>query len=172
MKKALIISADGFEDTELFVPYYRLLEEWIVVDIASLNKGKIKGKKGYEIEANLSFAEVKPQEYDMLIIPGGKAPEAIRSNPDVAKIVHYFFDSDKMVAAICHGPQVLISAGVMEGKRATSYPTVVPELENAGVLYEDASVIIDDNLITSRKPADLPAFMREIIKRIGKNNYM
>ncbi len=164
--KCLIISADNFEDTELLVSYYRMLEEGIEVEVASLNKGRIKGKKGHEIDVSLSFAEVKPQDYDILIIPGGKAPEAIRSNPDVIRIVHHFFDAAKTVAAICHGPQVLISAGVMEGKHATSYPSVALELKNAGVLYEDVAVITDGNLITSRKPADLPAFMREIMKKL------
>jgi len=166
MRRALIISADGFEDTELLVPYYRMIEEGISTDIAAPERGQIKGKHGYEVEVNLAFTEVDPKKYDILLIPGGKAPEAIRFNPDVIRIVHHFFDTDKTVGAICHGPQVLISAGVIQGKHATCYQSIVPELKGVGAIYEDMEVVIDGNLITSRKPADLPAFIREVIKKI------
>lgn len=166
--RGLIISADNFEDVELLVPYYRMLEEGIGVEVASINKRKIKGKKGHEVEANKTFLEIDSDNYDILIIPGGKAPEAIRFNIDVIRIVHHFFDMNKPVAAICYGPQVLVSAGVIKGKRATSYQSVVPELKGAGALYEDAEVVVDGNIITSRKPADLPAFMREIMKKLRR----
>lgn len=164
--KCLIISADNFEDLELLVPYYRMIEEGVETDIASISRGKIKGKKGHEVEANKTFEEINPEDYDILIIPGGKAPEAIRLNPVVQKIAKYFFEQDKLIAAICHGPQVLISAGLMKGKHATCYPGVVEELKNAGVIYEDKEVVVDKNLITSRKPSDLPAFIREIMIKL------
>ncbi len=166
--KALIISADNFEDTELLVPYYRLKEDGIPVDIASINKGKIKGKHGYEVEVNKSLKEIKPDDYDILILPGGKAPEAIRREKEALDIARHFFAENKPVAAICHGPQTLISANLLKGRHATCYKTVADELKSAGALYEDKEVIVDGNLITSRQPSDLPTFMREIMRAIKK----
>jgi protease I len=167
--KALIISADNFEDTELLVPYYRLKEEGIYVDIASINKGRIKGKHGYEVKVNKTLKEVKPDEYDILILPGGKAPEAIRKEKEALDIARHFFEKNKPVAAICHGPQTLISANLLKGRHATCYRTVADELKASGALYEDKEVVVDGNLITSRQPSDLPSFMREIIKAIKKS---
>lgn len=168
--KVLIISADNFEDTELLVPYYRLKEEGVDVDIASINKGKIKGKHGYEVEANKSLDEVDPSEYNILILPGGKAPETIRHDKRVQEIARYFFENNKPVAAICHGPQTLISAGLLRGRHATCYKSVAEELKNSGALYEDKEVVVDENLITSRQPSDLPAFLREIMKGLRTKN--
>jgi protease I len=162
--KALIISADNFEDTELLVPYYRLKEEGLQVDIASLKKGTIKGKHGYEVEANKTLQEIKPDEYDILILPGGKAPETVRKDRDAVEIAKNFFEKNKPVSAICHGPQTLITAGLLRGRHATCYKSVAPEMKDAGALYEDKEVVVDGNLITSRQPSDLPAFMREIMK--------
>ncbi|MCX7794287.1 MAG: type 1 glutamine amidotransferase [Thermodesulfovibrionales bacterium] len=166
--KALIISADNFEDTELLVPYYRLKEEGIEVDIASMKKGKIKGKHGYEIEVNKTLKDVKPEDYDILILPGGKAPEAIRKEKEALDIARHFFEKNKPVAAICHGPQTLISAGLLKGRHATCYKSVSKEMKDAGAIYEDKEVVVDGNLITSRQPSDLPAFLREIISLIRK----
>lgn len=164
--KVLIISADNFEDSELLVPYYRMLEEGHEVDIASIKKGKIKGKKGYEAVANMTFSQIDPENYGLLILPGGKAPGEIRKDPEALEIVNEFFENKKPVAAICHGPQILISAGVIKGRHATCYKSVAKELKAAKAKYEDKEMIVDDNLITSRQPEDLPAFMREIIKKI------
>jgi protease I len=166
--KALMISADNFEDLELFFPYYRLKEEGISVDIASMKKGKIKGKHGYEIAVDKTFEEVDPEDYDILILPGGKAPEAIRKNGTAVGIAKFFIAGKRPVAAICHGPQTLITAGVMKGRHATSYKSVVPEMKEAGALYEDEEVVVDGNLVTSRQPSDLPAFMRETLKMLKK----
>lgn len=162
--KALIISADGFEDLELLVPYYRLREENIEVDIASIKKGKIKGIRNYEVEANLSLDEVNPKEYDFLILPGGRAPETIRKENKALEISRLFFEKNKPVAAICHGPQTLISAGLLKGRRATCYKSVAKEMIDSGALYEDKEVVVDGNLITSRMPSDLPFFLREIMR--------
>lgn len=166
--KVLIISADNFEDTELLVPLYRLQEEKIHVDIASITRGRIKGKHGYEVEANKSLKEVDPAHYDALVLPGGKAPETIRKSDEALTIARHFFQNNKPVAAICHGPQTLISAGLIKGKHATSYKSVAKEMKDAGVLYEDSEVVVDGNLITSRQPSDLPAFMHEIMKMLKK----
>lgn len=164
--KFLIISADNFEDTELLVPFYRILEEGHTADIASIKSGKIKGKKGYEVEANKALTDIDPEDYDFLILPGGKAPGEVRKEHAALTIAQHFFEKDKPVAAICHGPQTLISAGLIKGKRATSYRSVAGEMKDAGAEYEDSEVVVDGNLITSRQPSDLPAFVREIMKKI------
>ncbi|MGE5301461.1 MAG: type 1 glutamine amidotransferase domain-containing protein [Acidobacteriota bacterium] len=166
--KALMISADNFEDLELFSPYYRLKEEGISVDISSMKKGKIKGKHGYEIAVDKTLEEVDPEEYDILILPGGKAPEAIRKDRTAVGIAKFFFAEKKPVSAICHGPQTLISAGLMKGRHATCYKSVAAEMKEAGAMYEDKEVVVDGNLVTSRQPSDLPAFMRETLKMLKK----
>lgn len=164
--KVLMLSADNFEDTELLVPSYRLKEEGIQVDLASLKPGSIKGKHGYEVKVDKVLDEIDPAAYDMLVLPGGKAPEVIRNDVRAQTIARYFMDKNLPIAAICHGPLTLISAGLLKGRRATCYSTVVPELKAAGVQYEDSEAVIDGNLLTSRSPDDLPAFMREMMKKI------
>lgn len=164
--KALIMSADNFEDTELLVPYYRLKEEGIHVDIASIKKGRIKGKHGYEMEVNRTLREVNPDEYDLLLLPGGKAPETVRKEKDALEIAKHFFKKNKPVSAICHGPQTLITAGLLKGRHATCYKSVVQEMKDSGAFYEDKEVVVDGNLITSRQPSDLPAFLRETLKKL------
>ena len=164
--KALIISADNFEDTELLVPYYRLKEEGLQVDIASIEKGKIKGIHGYELEANKNLNEIKPDDYDILILPGGRAPETIRKQQEALEIARHFFSNNKPVSAICHGPQTLITAGLLKGMHATCYKSVAQEMMNANALYEDKEVVVDGNLVTSRQPSDLYVFLRETIKML------
>ncbi len=168
--KVLIISADNFEDTELLVPYYRFKEERFEVDIASIRRDFIKGKHGYEVIANKALREIRPDDYDILVLPGGKAPEAVRKEKEALEIARHFFQKNKPVAAICHGPQTLISAGLLKGRRATCYKSVAPEMKEAGALYEDKEVVVDGNLVTSRQPSDLPAFLREIMKLIKKRS--
>jgi protease I len=165
--KALIISADNFEDSELLVPYYRLQEAGIGVEVTSLGRGVITGKHGYEVRVDKSLAEVNPDDYAILVLPGGKAPAAIRKEPRALEICRAFMTHDKPVAAICHGPQTLISAGLVRGRRLTCYRTVADELREAGALYEDCEVVVDGNLVTSRQPSDLPAFMRETMKLLA-----
>lgn len=164
--KILIISADNFEDTELLVPYYRFKEEGMQVDVASLKKGSIKGKRGYEVAVDKTLDGVDPREYEVLILPGGKAPGILRQDTHALKIAKYFFKEDKPVSAICHGPQILISAGLLKGKKSTSYKSVAKELKDAGAVYEDKEVVVDGNLVTSRQPSDIPAFMRETMRLI------
>jgi protease I len=162
--KALIISADHFEDTELLVPLYRLQEEGLQVDVASIARGKIHGKHGYEVVVDKALRDVEPAAYDLLVLPGGKAPATLRKEPAAVAVAQEFMRSDKPVAAICHGPQVLITAGALVGRRATCSHSVAEELQQAGALYEDAEVVVDGRLVTSRQPSDLPAFMREMIR--------
>ncbi|ADI73596.1 intracellular protease, PfpI family [Methanohalobium evestigatum Z-7303] len=166
--KALIISADGFEDLELFYPLNRLKEEGVDVKIASMEKGTITGKHGYPADVDLTFDEINPDDFDMLVISGGKAPEKVRLDEKAIKITKHFFDKNKPVASICHGAQILISAGVVKGRKATCYIGVRDDLKVSGANYEDKEVVVDGNLITSRNPNDLYAFGREIVKMISK----
>ncbi|TSK07341.1 MULTISPECIES: type 1 glutamine amidotransferase domain-containing protein [Geomonas] len=164
--KALILSADNFEDSELLVPLYRLREVGYSVVVASEKSGSIHGKHGYEVPVDRVFTDLNPADYAVLVLPGGKAPAAIRNTPAVQEIVRAFMSSNKPVAAICHGPQILISAGLLKGRKATCYESVAPELRDAGASYEDIEVLVDGNLITSRKPDDLPAFCRELTRML------
>jgi protease I len=164
--KVLIVSADAFEDTELLVPWYRFREEGLLVDVASLREGRIKGKHGYEVLANLAIDDVQAADYDALLLPGGRAPDALRRSPRLLEIVREFFAAAKPVFAICHGPEILVSAGVLGGRSATCYKTVAAELKQAGASYRDAEVVVDGNLVTSREPGDLPAFLREMMRKL------
>ena len=166
--KALIISADNFEDTELLVPLYRLREAGFTVDVAAGRRDPIRGKHAYDVPVTKLFSEVDPNEYAVLVLPGGKAPAAIRNDPNVQKIARAFMTEGKPVAAICHGPQILISAGLIRGRKATCYKDVVTELREAGAQYQDSEVIVDGNLITSRQPEDLPAFNRELMRILSQ----
>lgn len=129
-----------------------------------MRKGPIKGKHGYEIEADIAFKDVNPADYDILVISGGKGPEKIRLDKDALEIARHFFKENKPVAAICHGPQVLVSAGVIKGRKATCWIGIRDDLIAAGALYKDNEVVVDGNFISSRSPADLYAFGREMIK--------
>jgi len=161
--KALVIAADGFEDMELFYPVYRLREQGWDVTLAAPGTKTITGKHGYAIKPDLPISEVNPDGYSVLIIPGGKGPEEVRLDPDALDVVRHFFELKKPVAAICHGPQVLVSAGVLKGRKATCWRGVKDDGVAAGARYSDAEVVVDGNLVTSRMPDDLPAFMRETI---------
>jgi protease I len=166
--KALIVSADNFEDSELLVPYYRLKEAGVEVTVASLNRGAIKGLHGYEVSVDKSLGEIDPDDYAILVLPGGKAPAVLRKEAKALEIARSFFAGGKPVAAICHGPQILISAGLIKGRRATCYKSMADELKEAGALYEDREVVVDANLVTSRQPDDFPAFLRETMKLLGR----
>ncbi len=162
--KGLILSAENFEDLELFVPYYRFLEAGFQVEVASLEKGEITGKHGYQARADIPLDQVNPEDYHFLLLPGGKAPQALRKEKVALEIARYFFEKNKPVFAICHGPQILVSAGLLQGRRVTCYRSVAPEVKKAGAIYEDKEVVVDGKLVTSRVPGDLPAFLREIFK--------
>lgn len=162
--KALIITANEFEDMELYYPFYRLKELGWDVTVSAPQMGTMSGKHGYSMPVDDVFSEVNPEEYDLLLIPGGKAPEEVRQSPDAIKIVNHFFSKNKPVASICHGVQVLISAGKAKGRSATCWKGVKDDLIAAGGMYVDTEVVVDGNLVTSRMPDDLPAFMKEVLK--------
>lgn len=162
--KALMLAADGFEDSELLVPMYRLLEVGDEVDIAAPATGEFTGKHGYTAEANMDFGDLRPDDYALLVLPGGKAPETVRLDDSAVRVTREMMDAGKPVASICHGAQVLISADVLEGRKATCWQGIRDDLRAAGADYRDKEVVVDDNLITSRFPGDLPAFCRELMR--------
>lgn len=171
--RAIVLTADKFEDLEVLYPYFRLLEEGIHVDIAAPKKEQLHGEHGYSVEPTKTFDEVDPGDYDLLFLPGGDpngAPTTVRRQPKAQAISREFMQKNKPVASICHGPYTLISAGVVRGRKMTSFwgDGVPQELVDAGAQYTDAEVVVDGNLITSRFPGDLPAFMRETMKMIHK----
>lgn len=170
---ALILTADKFEDLEVLYPYFRLLEEGIQVDIAAPKKEHLHGENGYSVEPTKTFDDVVPRDYDILILPGGLAegaPTTVRKHPLAQAAAREFMKNDRPVASICHGPYTLISAGVVKGRRMTSFwgDGVPKELTDAGAQYVDSEVVVDGNLITSRYPGDLPAFMREVMKVVRR----
>jgi protease I len=171
--KALILTADKFEDMELFFPYFRLLEEEVVVDIAAPKKGHIEGEHGYGLEIDKTFDDIQADNYNILLIPGGSptgAPSVVKKDLKAQAIAKSFFNSNKPVCSICHGPWLLASADVIKGRHLTSfgYDGVPEDIKKAGGIYEDKEVIVDGNLVTSRYPGDLPAFMRETMRLINK----
>ena len=161
--KVLFISNDGYDDSELLYPYYRLIEEDVDIDIASVEKKTIEGKHFFKIEVDKTLREVDADAYDALLLPGGKAPEKLRLVPEVVHITKQFAKANKPIAAICHGQQILISADVLRGKTATCYPGIRDDLKNAGAQYVDERAVVDGNLVTSRRPEDLPYFMKAFI---------
>jgi protease I len=162
--KVLFLSADGFEDLELIYPLHRIKEEGHEVYVASFQRGRITGKHGYSVNVDLAFEEVDPDEFEALVLPGGRAPEIVRLNERAVSVVRRMFEDDKPVASICHGPQVLISAGVLRGRKGTSTITIRDDVRNAGAEWIDAEVVVDGNWVSSRHPGDLHAWMREFIK--------
>ena len=170
---AVILTADKFEDLEVIYPFYRLLEEGVSVDIAAPKKEHLHGENGYGIEPTKTFDEVNPDSYDILLLPGGLAqgaPTTVRKHPLAQAVARKFMKENRPVASICHGPYTLISAGVVNGRKMTSFwgDGVPKELMNAGANYVDSEVVVDGNLITSRYPGDLPAFMREVMKVVRR----
>ena len=167
MKKVLIITADKCDDSELFYPYFRLIEAGMTPVIASFERGEVHAKYHFTAEAELAVSEIDTKEYDALLLPGGMAPEKLRNDENVIATVEKFNREGKPIAAICHGQQILISSGILKGRNATCYPGIKDDLKNAGALYKNEKVVVDKNLVTSRRPEDLPYFMYEILKLIN-----
>ena len=167
MSKILIMTENKSEDTEVLYPYYRLQEAGFEVEVAALTRKTVDLKFHLTVEATKAIDECRAEDYAGLVLPGGSAPEKVRLNANALKIVREMNAAGKPIAAICHGPQTLISADVLRGRKATAYPGVRDDLKNAGAIYEDAPVVVDGNLVTSRRPEDLPAFMREFCRLLG-----
>jgi len=170
-KKVAILATDGFEQKELFSPLKTLKGENAEVHIISDKKGEIKGWMngdwGKSIVVNYTLNEVNAEEYHALMLPGGLMnPDTLRMNEDAMTFVRSFFEQGKPVAAICHAPWLLINAGVVEGRKMTSYPSIRKDLENAGAIWMDEEVVVDSGLVTSRHPGDLPAFNTKLVEEI------
>lgn len=172
MPKALIIATNGFEQDELFKPREALLDAGVEVTLASLARDPIQGEKGGEKGASITpdalVSEVSAEDYDALVIPGGVVnPDKMRTDPNAIKLVRDFLFAKKPVAAICHGPWLLAEAEALEGRTVTSWPSIRTDLRHAGANVVDKEVVVDDNLVTSRKPDDIPAFNRELLAKLG-----
>lgn len=174
--RILIISANGFEQSELMVPRDELRAAGARVEVASPDGKTIRGWKGEDwgesVEADTALAAVKPQNYDALVIPGGQInPDLLRANKEAMSIVRAFLDSGKVVAAICHGPWLLVEADAVRGRTVTSYASIRTDVKNAGGNWVDREVAVDKGIITSRSPADLKAFVAKIIEEIGEGRH-
>ncbi len=170
MPKVLILTENGVEDREMAYPYYRMQEAGFQVDVVGPQRGATYiGGKGLPFTADLGPDDVRVDDYAAVIIPGGKAPDYMRVNPGLVRIVREAVSKGKVVAAICHGPQMLIEADVLRGRRVTCVANIKTDVINAGGLFEDAPAVVDGNLVTARTPADLPAFCKatlEVLSRV------
>ena len=167
--KVAIVVENGFEQVEMTEPRKALEEAGAKAEIVSPVKGKVKGWQhdhwGDEFPVDRNISEARAQDYDALLLPGGvMSPDHLRTNPQVRMFVRQFFEAGKPVAAICHGPWTLIDAGVARGRRLTSWPSLQTDLTNAGAQWVDEEVVVDNGLITSRKPDDIPAFNRKMVE--------
>ncbi len=167
-KKILIIATDGFEQSELEVPLERLKGMGAQVDVAAPKSGNILGWKqkdwGDKVAVTLTLADVKPDIYHALVLPGGQMnPDLLRLEPAAIDLIRYFARADKTIAAVCHAPWLLIDAGLAKGRRMTGWPSIRIDLQNAGATVVDEAVVVDQGVITSRKPEDLEAFVQAIV---------
>ncbi|HEY9288139.1 MAG TPA: type 1 glutamine amidotransferase domain-containing protein [Candidatus Dormibacteraeota bacterium] len=169
MRIACILDS-GFEDSEFKQPYDAFLTEGHRVTVIGLQAGKeLKGKKGQvTTKAERGIDEVTPTEFDALFIPGGYSPDHLRANAKAVQFTRAFFDANKPVLAICHAPQLLITADVVKGRKLTAWQTIQDDLKKVGANVVDQEVVVDGNLVTSRKPDDIPAFIRESSKLLEK----
>jgi deglycase len=181
--KVLILTGDAVETHELYYPFFRLKEAGIEVTVAAPSKKEalytvvhdfepgwdtVSEKPGYRfLLVDAAFRDVKPEEYDGLILPGGRAPEYMRMHAELEPIVRHFFEAEKPVAAMCHGVLLIAKFGLARGRRMTTYSIVTPDLVQAGAECTDREVVVDGNLVTSRTYFDLPAFMKEFLKLLG-----
>jgi protease I len=168
-KKVVLLTENLYQELELWVPYYRLKEEGAeVVVVGSGSNRTYTGKYGYPIEVDKEAKEIDVSKFDGVVIPGGYAPDVMRRYPEMVRIVREAHQKGKVIAAICHAGWMLVSAGILKGKKATCFFAIKDDLINAGANYVDQEVVRDGNLITSRKPDDIPAFCREVIEALGK----
>jgi protease I len=174
--KILIIATNGFEQAELEVPRDKLRAAGAKVDVATPDGKEIKGWDrtdwGRPAQADRKIADTRCQNYDALVIPGGVInPDKLRMDGDAMKLVKAFLDSGKVVAAVCHGPWLLVQADALKGRQATSWPSLRKDVENAGAKWIDKDVVVDNGIITSRKPEDLEAFVKKIIEEVEEGRH-
>jgi deglycase len=183
MPKVLMLTGDAAESLEVMYPYQRMLEAGYEVDIAAPSKKKLQfvvhdfvdgydtytEKPGYTWEADVAFADVDPSDYVALVIPGGRAPEYIRNDPDVQRIIRHFFEDSKPVAQLCHAPLTLAAAGVLEGRRTAAYPALEPDVQAAGAEFVDGAAVVDGVMVSARAWPDHPDWMREFMSVLAEH---
>lgn len=172
-----ILATDGFEQSELIEPRKALASAGAQTEVISLKEGKIRGwnhtEWGCEVEVDRALESADPKDYDALLLPGGVMnPDKLRTEPRAVAFVKSFFDADKPVAAICHGPWAVIESGAAKGHRMTSWPSLKTDLKNAGAEWVDEEVVLDGKLLTSRKPDDLPAFNNALVQLLAESTSM
>jgi protease I len=183
MPKILILAGDAAESLEVMYPYQRLLEEGYEVHLAGPTRKKLQfvvhdfvdgydtytEKPGYTWDADVAFADVEPSDYAALVVPGGRAPEYIRNDPDFQQIVKHFFDDEKPVAQICHAPLALGAAGVLDGRRTAAYPALEPDVRAAGAEFVDGDGVVDGVMVSARAWPDHPSWMREFMRLLREH---
>lgn len=175
-KSVAVLVEKGFEQVELTSPIEKLKEEGADVKIVSPVDGKVRGWDktdwGAEFDVDIKLDDARPEEFDALLLPGGVMnPDRLRMNKDAVEFVRDFFQSGKPVAAICHGPWTLIEAGATDGRTMTSYPSIKTDLMNAGANWVDQEVVVDNGLVTSRSPKDLPAFNSKMVEEFAEGRH-
>jgi protease I len=175
-KKVAILATNGFEQSELLKPLEALRAAGATVEVIAPETGEIQGmehsEKGQKVKVDRGLDQLKPESYDALVLPGGVAnPDRLRTLPRAVAFVRHFFDAKKPVAAICHGPWTLVEADVVRGREMTSWPSLKTDLKNAGARWVDREVVVDNSLVTSRKPDDLPAFCAKMIEEFAEGKH-
>jgi len=175
-KKVAIITDNGFEEVELTSPKKALEDAGAIVQIVSPEKDKVKAWNhdhwSIELPVDVNISEANPEDYDALVVPGGVLnPDKTRMNKDCVAFVQHFLEQGKPVAAICHGPQLLIETGMLNGREMTSYWSIQTDLKNAGVQWVDEEVVVDNGLVTSRSPKDLDAFNKKMLEEFGEGKH-
>jgi len=164
-KKVIVLVEDLYQELEVWYPLLRMREEGAQVTVVGTEAGTTyRSKTGYPVTSDAASGKIAAADYDGVIIPGGYAPDIMRRHPATVKLVRDAFEQDRVVAAICHAGWMLASADILKGRKVTGFFAIRDDLVHAGAQYEDAEVVVDGRLITSRKPEDLPAFCREIIR--------
>jgi deglycase len=178
MARVLLVAGDATESLDTWYPYHRLREEGMEVEIAAPERKVLNSvvhdfepgwdtyieKPGYRIPADVAFRDVRPENYDGIILSGGRAPEYLRNNAELLRIVRHFMDKGKPVAALCHGSLILAAAGALKGRKIATYEALAPDMKSAGAEFQNHEVVVDNNLVSSRTWMDLPFFMREFLK--------
>lgn len=171
MRKVLSLVSADFEDLELWYPVLRLREAGYEVVLAGENAGEtFKGKYGVPAISDISFAEMNPDDYAAVLVPGGWAPDRLRRYPEVIRLIRKMDKEGKPIGQICHAGWVLISAGILQGRSVTSTPGIKDDMENAGAVWIDAAVVVDNHLISSRRPPDLPEYLKAFIEVLERRN--